>query len=247
MIELLGLGVPRARGAGWLLHRVCARVDARALTVVVSRDAGERLALLDAVAGRLLPDEGRVYIGRTPITRDTRGRLRNLVADADLSLPLMPSRSLLWNTLAGRSPGTRALLGFLRLPRPRERAAALAALTRLHLGERARWPVSRLGAEERARVIVARELARRPEYVVVREVDAGLGPGESGALLTALRGLAHADGVGVLASASSWSLARAHADRVLALTEGLLVFAGGPTLGSDAALARHLGPSGPQE
>jgi hypothetical protein len=56
VIEVLGVGVPR-QGRGWLLRRVCATLEAGELTVVTSRDPDERRALLDTVAGRLIPGE----------------------------------------------------------------------------------------------------------------------------------------------------------------------------------------------
>jgi hypothetical protein len=59
MIELVGVGIPRPDGTGWLLHRVCARFGSAELTIVVSRDPAERLALLDAVAGRRAPSSLR--------------------------------------------------------------------------------------------------------------------------------------------------------------------------------------------
>ena len=241
MIELLGIGVPRARGEGWLLHRVCAQIESGELTMVVSRDPAERLALLDAVAGRRLPDEGRVYIGRVPITRETNAWLQARVAEADLSLSFVESRSVLWNTLAARGPGLRALLGFLRLPRPRERQAALRALARVGLRERASETVARLDREGRARLVIARELARQPEHLIAREVDAGLDVRDSGRLLTTLGTLAHSERVGILASAASWTLARAHADRVLGIAEGLLVYDGQPIALADQVIARRLG------
>jgi phosphonate transport system ATP-binding protein len=228
MIELLGVGVPRPAGQGWLLHRVCAQIESGALTTIVSRDAAERLALLDVMTGRRLPDEGRVYIGRVPITRETNGRLRARVADADLTLPLVPARTVLWNALAARRPGVPAILGFLRLPLPGERRAALEALTRLGLREQAREPVSRLDAERRARLVIARELARRPDHLIVREVDAVLAVRKAGALLAALRALAEVEHMAVVASGESLALARAHAHRIIGLAEGLLVYDGPP-------------------
>ena len=55
MIELLGVGVPRARGGGWLLHGVCATLEAGDLTLVLSTDPAEGAVLLDAITGRRVP------------------------------------------------------------------------------------------------------------------------------------------------------------------------------------------------
>src|SRR2546422_1052409 len=80
MIELLGVGAPR-EGGGWMLHRVCAQFRRGDVTLVVSRLPEERDALLDAVAARIVPEEGRVWVGRVPVSRDTVRRIRGLVAE----------------------------------------------------------------------------------------------------------------------------------------------------------------------
>jgi phosphonate transport system ATP-binding protein len=242
VIELLGVGVPRPDGRGWLLHRVCTQLGSRDLTAVVSRDPAERLALLDAVTGRRLPDEGRVYIGRAPVTRENSARLRARVGDADPAVAPAESRSVLWNALAARHPGRRALLGFWRFPRRAEREAAVTALDRVGLRAEAAQPAGRLSREARVRLAIARELARRPEHMVVREVDAGLDPGETERVLALLAGIARAERVGIVASVESWLLARNHAHAIAALVGGLLVFDGPPSALTDDLIARRLGP-----
>src|SRR5262245_2520905 len=174
MIELAGVGVPRPAGAGWLPHRVCTRFESRELTIAVSRNPAERRALLDAVVGRLLPTEGRISVGGVPIGGDRRARPHTRLGDADLAQPLAEGRSVLWNALAARRPGLRAMLGFARFPRPRERQATLAALERVGLRGETGVLAGRLSAEGRARLLIARELARWPLHLVVREVDAQL-------------------------------------------------------------------------
>jgi ABC-type phosphate/phosphonate transport system ATPase subunit len=228
VIELLGVGVPRAEG-GWLLHRVCTQLDPGAVTLVISRDARERLALLDAIGGVLVPEEGRVYVSRLPVSRDSGGRLRSVLAELDLGLRLAEHRTVLWNTLARRGPGVGALLGFLRFPREPERRAALRALERVDLAGHAGRPVAELGPEDRARLLLARELARYPEYLLVREIDAVLGADGSERLMDLLRNLARAARLCVVASVASMELALAAADRVVVLAEGLLVFDGPPS------------------
>ena len=241
MIELLGLGVRRDGGNGWLLHRVCTQLGSGELVAVVSRDPAERRALLDAVAGRRQPDEGRVYVGRVPITRETVGKLRARVGDADLTLALEESRSVLWNVLAGRRPGVRALLGLFRLPRRDQRQAALAALGRADLVAPPSERVSQLDGEARARLVIARELARHPEYLAVHDLDLHLGGGRPERLLETLGLLAHGERLGVLASLDSWALARVYADRIIALAGGLLVFDGPPASLTGDLVSRRLG------
>ena len=229
MVELLGVGVPRDDG-GWLLHRVCARIASGTVTVVVSQRQEERLALLDAVAGRRIPEEGGVWVAGMPVMADNLRRLRARVGEVDLGLPLVEGRSVLWNTLAAAHPGLRILQGLFHLPRPRERQAARRALAALGFDDSIHDPVSNVPHEGRARLVTARELLRRPEWLVIREVDTVLGLADAEAFLGRLRRLVRAERVSVVASAAGPAVARGVADRVMAIAEGLLVFDGPPDL-----------------
>jgi ABC-type phosphate/phosphonate transport system ATPase subunit len=220
VIELLGIGLA-GQGGQWLLHRVCARLEPGALTTVVARTPAERGAFLDAVAGRCIPREGRVWIGPMPLMRETAGRIRARVADVGADMRFAASRSILWNTLV--TPG-RPLTGLLRLPRRAEREAALRALDGVGLGIAARQSMSTLGAAPRLLVGVARAVASRAKAIVLRDVDTALGADDAGAVLALARGVGHLHRIVVVASLASPQLARAHGDRMIVLGEGAIVF-----------------------
>ncbi len=239
MIELLGVGVP-AEDGGWLLHRVCARWSRGQIIAVVSESAAERLALVDTVAGCRVPTEGRAWLGGVPLAPDTVTHVRAQVGDIDLYVEFVERRSLLWNTLAGERPGLRALAGLLRFPRASERDAAMRALASVGLDGIANEPVARLDREERARLAVARALRRRPERLVVREVDVALGVPDAERLLELVRGLVRADRLTVVLSAASLALARRFADRVVVLADGLLVLDAAPSAFTEDEIAWRL-------
>ena len=224
MIELLGAGVPRRNG-GWLLHRVCATLEAGELTTVVSTDPDERRAVLDIIAGRYVPDEGRVWISRVPLMPTSTSRVRRLCGDVDPGATLVERRSLFWNAIAPAS-GPRALGRLLRLPRRREREAVLAALERVGLRGRADEPVGALSSFDRMRFLLARALARQPRNLVVRDPDTAVAPGDVGGLLALLRLVARSDRLAVIVSLADDAAGRTFADRVLVLREGLLAFHG---------------------
>ena len=228
MIELLGVGAPRA-GGGWRLHRVCASFRRGEVTLVVSHLPEERDALLDAVGARIVPDEGRVWISHVPVSRDTVRRIRGMVVEADIHSRPVEHRSLLWNVLVAGKSGHHALHGLLRLPRKSERLAARRALERVGLGGRELETGSALGAVDRARLALARALVLTPEVLVVREVDRGFDTGDGGILRALLRSLAHRERLAVLASAAAPSGALGFADRLVAIADGLLVFDGAPS------------------
>src|SRR3989442_1970183 len=132
MVELLGVGASRKDG-GWTLHRICASFRRGEVTLVVSRMPEERDALLDAVAARILPEEGRVWVAHIPVSRDTVRRIRSVVAEVDVYARPVEHRSLLWNVLVAGKSVHRALHGLLRLPRKSKRLAARGTLDRFCL------------------------------------------------------------------------------------------------------------------
>jgi phosphonate transport system ATP-binding protein len=237
MIELLGVGVPGA-GGQWLLHRVCARIDHGVLTAVLARTPAQSAAFLDAVAGNLVPVEGRVWVSRRPLMRETAARIRALAADAGRVSAYSSRRSVLWNTLV---TGGHALAGLLRFPRRAGRRAALQALERVGLADRARHPMAALTPGERLRVALARARCSNAAIVVLRDVDTVAAPEEIPALLRLAREAARTERSAVIVSLASPALARAHADRVIALADGLVVFDGPARELTDDQARRPLG------
>jgi len=217
MIELLGIGLADRDGR-WLLRRVCARLEVGDLTAIVSGRAVERDALIDVIAGRRIPVEGRAWINRLPLMRETAGRVRSLVAEAGPGVALAERRSVLWNALVGPGP---SIADFLRLPRRSERAAALIALDAVGLRSRVRDSVPALTPSECARLTLARALVRGARCVVLRDVDVVLPPADAHDVLRLVARIAASRRMVAVASLASVSLARRHADRVVELTDPL--------------------------
>src|SRR5262249_61285572 len=128
----------------------------------------------------------------------------------------------IWNAVA-RS-GLGGLGQLWRFPRARDRHAAFRALGRVGLEARAGEPTEGFDPLARARLAVARALWRDPEYLVVHEPASVLDAAAMDALLALLRGLVRADRLGVLVSGAPEDPLLAGADRVLLLSQGLLVF-----------------------
>jgi phosphonate transport system ATP-binding protein len=240
MIELLGVGAPKA-GGGWRLHRVCATFGRGEVTLVVSHLPEERDALLDAVVARLLPQEGRVWVAHVPVSRDTIRRIRGMVAEVDLRSRPVEHRSLLWNALVAGKSTQRALHGLMRLPRKSERLAARRALERVGLGGRELETGSGLGAVDRARLALASALVSAPDVLMAREIDRGFDGAEAQSLRAVLQSLARRERFAVLASASAPAGAIGFADRLVAIADGLLVFDGSPADFSGQRVAWRFG------
>ena len=219
MIELLGVGVQDERKA-WRVRKACARFDCGTLSAVVAGSPADGGALLDALSGRRIPEEGRVWVTRVPLMRETRGRIRALVSEATATAVFVPHRSVLWNTCVTR--GT-VLAGLLRLPHRAQEQAALSALAAVGLARRAGDPLVALPPGDRLRVAVARTLVRRPAALVLRGVDAALGPDDAASLLGLLGRLVRSHRLIGIVSLASIELARTHADRVLVVAASGLI------------------------
>jgi len=224
-----------------MLHRVCAQFRRGEVTLVVSRLPEERDALLDAVAARIVPEEGRVWVGRVPVSRDTVRRIRGLVAEVDVRARPVEHRSLLWNVLVAGKSGHRALHGLLRLPRKSERQAARRALERVGLGGREVETASGLGSVDQARLALAGALVKMPEALVVREIDRGFDGSEAAVVRGLLQSLARRERLVILASAATPAAASGFADRLVAIADGLLVFDGPPADFSGERVAWRFG------
>ncbi len=225
VLELLGIGVPRSDG-GWLLHRVCARLEGPGLVVVVWARPEERLALLDAIAGRMIPSEGRVWVDGVPSMRSTRGRIGELVGSVELPALLVRHRSVLWNVLAYRATRLRPVGSLLHVPRLARREAAMHALERVGLDGRLHEPASSVDLETAARVALARALMPGPRHLVIREPDHALGVADLECFLAPVAALGRLERLTALVSLSRPDAANCVASRVLAPADGLLVFDG---------------------
>jgi ABC-type phosphate/phosphonate transport system ATPase subunit len=218
MIELLGVGVKGERG-GWLVQRLCARLERGTVTAVAGSPA-ERAAVLDAVAGRRIPEEGRVWISRVPVMRETRRRVRALVHEVESGATFVTHRSVIWNALL---PRRIRMAAFLRVPRRVEREAVARALEAVGLGRRLRDPVVALSPPDRVALAVARAIVRRPAVLVLWEIDAALGPDDAASVLQMLRRVAGPQRLTVIASLRSIAVARTNVDRALVVSDGHLV------------------------
>ncbi len=133
--------------------------------------------------------------------------------------------------------------------------AALRLLTALGVGGRAGALPRQLSGGEAQRVAIARALAPDPALLLMDEPTAALDPARRGSLGRTLRRLTADDGGrGLLIATHDAEFARAHADRVAVLAEGVVVEAGSAAEVLDrpghpatrALLAGHEGLATPQ-
>lgn len=209
-------GAPVLAGASATFARgeVCA---------IVGPNGVGKSTLLACLAGLRRPEAGAVTLEGDAITAlSHRERARRIGF-----LPQVPE--IAWavdvETLVGL--GRTPFIGARGLGAD-DRAAAAEAMAATDVTGLAGRIVETLSGGERARVLIARVLAGRPNWILADEPMAGLDPRHALDTADLLRRLAHEEGRGVVLTLHDLSLALRMADKVVVLTDGAVIAAGAP-------------------
>lgn len=228
-------GVAYAVGRGGNAVRLLDAVDAAfprgRFTALLGPNGAGKSTLLRVATGLARPAAGRVTYGGRPLDAfapaelaRTRGVLSQQVT---VAFPLTAAEVV----LLGRAPH------YARVPGPRDRAAADAALARVGLAARAAQAYATLSGGERQKVQLARVLAQLTDGAGARHVEgalrvlfldeptASLDVHDQLAVLDIARAFADAGGV-VVAVLHDLNLALRYADGVVLLERGRVAYDG---------------------
>ena len=111
---------------------------------------------------------------------------------------------------------------------PEDVSATFALLDRVGLNGYQDTRADALSGGQRQRVGIARALMQRPELLLVDEPTASLDPKTARQIMRLLVELAHERGTPALINIHDVALAQAHADRIVGLSGGVVVFDGPP-------------------
>jgi lipoprotein-releasing system ATP-binding protein len=188
-------------------------------TVALLGPSGAGKSTLLHIAGLLeKPDAGSVMIGGTDCVAlgdNERTRIRRMEVGFVYQFHhLLPEFSALENVM----------LPQLVLGRPKEdaRARAKALLNPLGLAERCEHRPAELSGGEQQRVAIARAVANKPRILLADEPTGNLDPHTADKVFDEMIRLVRDEGVAAVIATHNLDLA-ARMDRVLRLTEGLLV------------------------
>jgi phosphonate transport system ATP-binding protein len=204
---------------------------------VIGPSGAGKTTLLRCITGFVRPRGGVLRVCGVDVTR-ARGRalreLRRRVATVHQAYHLVERASAFDNALMGRLGAVPTLPSLLGWFPESDRRLTFSTLAELGLAERALQRVDTLSGGERQRVAVARALVQQPTLVLADEPAASLDVSLTRQVLETLRALNRDRGVTVIVNLHDLGLARTHADRILALRAGRLVFDGLPERLGDA-------------
>lgn len=208
--------------------------------VILGSSGAGKSTLLRMANGLVEPSQGSIRFAGQAVTRRNLAQIRPRIGMIHQQFNLVARATVAANVLAGALPGLplwRSLLGLYPAALQAQACALLEAvgLRPEHLMRRA----SALSGGQQQRVGIARAFMLAPPLVLADEPVASLDPQASHDVLELLRAQARQRDTTVLCSLHQVDLARAFADRIVALRDGVLVF-DGPPAAFDAATAQAL-------
>ncbi|MEZ5851654.1 MAG: ABC transporter ATP-binding protein [Hyphomicrobiaceae bacterium] len=203
-------------------------VDAGEIVALIGPNGAGKTTTFNLINGQLRPDAGRVRLRTADVTGLPPRRLAHLgiartfqITATFLSMTALENVSV---ALAARERWSLAALVDGRLNRDR----ALALLGEVGMAAAAERPCSMLAYGDLKRVELAMALAAAPRLLLMDEPTAGMAPKERGQLMRLVAGIARERRTAVLFTEHDMDVVFAHADRILVMSQGVLIADGRP-------------------
>lgn len=198
---------------------------------IIGLSGSGKSTLLRCINRLIDPTEGQVIWNNIDVTAANDEELRQIrrrIGMVFQQFNLVRRSKVITNVLCGRLGYINPVYSFLNYFPAQDREDALANLDRVGIKDQAYKRASALSGGQQQRVGIARALMQNPELMLADEPVASLDPATSHSVMKYLELLNKEDGITVLCSLHFLSLARAYADRVIALKDGVLQFDGLP-------------------
>ncbi len=199
---------------------------------IIGLSGSGKSTLLRCINRLIDPTEGRVIwddLDVTAATDDELRQIRRRIGMIFQQFNLVKRSSVMTNVLSGRLGYINPVYSLINYVPRAEKARAIAALERVGIADKAGNRASALSGGQQQRVGIARALMQEPELMLADEPVASLDPATSHSVMKYLVQLNKDLGITVLCSLHFLSLARAYADRVIALKDGKIEFDGLPS------------------
>ena len=221
-------GIRKRFGPLEVLKGVGLRLRRSELVAVLGANGCGKSTLLRCAVRLVDPDAGRsVLLGQdlADLTGRELRRARREAAMIFQQIALVKRRTALDNVCCGalgRIPLVRSLSPAAFPHEVRERGAI--ALQRVGMLDKAWQPAGTLSGGQAQRVAIARAYCQQASVILADEPVSALDPHAAEEVMTLLADVAHSDGLGVLAVLHQPDRALRHADRVIGMKLGEVVF-----------------------
>jgi phosphonate transport system ATP-binding protein len=205
--------------------------------VIIGLSGSGKSTLLRCVNRLIEPTAGRVIWNDVDITAASQEELRPIRRRIGMIFQhfnLVRRSKVITNVLAGRLGYANPIFSLFNHFSKADVDLALQNLERVGIAEQAYKRADELSGGQQQRVGIARALMQNPELMLVDEPVSALDPATSHTIMRYLEELNKNDGMTIVCSLHFLSLARAYADRIIALKDGRIVFDGPPEQIDDA-------------
>lgn len=195
------------------------------LVALVGPSGAGKSTLLNSIA-RLVPlESGEMLIDGQNTSSYKKGKdFAKKVGVIRQQFDLIGPLAVIHNVLAGKLAEWGTVKSLISLLVPQEKDAALKALERVGLADKAYEITSTLSGGEQQRVALARLLVQKPEIILADEPVASLDPARADDVLSMLTKIVSEDNQTLIASLHSVEYARKYFDRIISLKNGAIFF-----------------------
>ncbi len=224
VLALSGVSVTYPGGVTALKHTDLA-IKRGELTVLLGPSGAGKSTLLRSMNLLIRPTSGQVRIptGEDLATQRALRHHRKQTAMIFQHHQLILRHTALRNVLIGRLGYHGFWRSVMPLSREDERIA-LAALEHVGLLDKALTRTDNLSGGMQQRVGIARALAQQPTLILADEPVASLDPASAQSIMRLLKKVCHENGITLVASLHQVDLALEHADRIVGLAHGSVIF-----------------------
>lgn len=226
------------------LRGVSLSVDEPQVVAIIGPSGAGKSTLIRCVNRLVEPTSGSIMLDDTNITTLGRRELRRARRRMGMIFQeynLVERLTVMENLLSGRLGYVSFWRTFRRHYPPDDIRAAYELLDRVGLQGYQNTRADALSGGQRQRVGIGRALMQRPDLLLVDEPTASLDPKTSRQIMRIIVELAHERNTPTLLNIHDVPLAQAHADRIVGLAAGEIVFDGKPDALNESVLTEIYG------
>lgn len=211
------------------LRDVSLSVEAGEFVVVLGKSGSGKSTLLRCINRLVEPTSGRIFLNGEEITGASSGKLRQLRQKIGMVFQqynLVSRCSVQTNVLTGKLASVSTPASAFNLFAQTDIEKARQVLNRLGIADKEYDRADKLSGGQQQRVGLARALMQDPQLILADEPVSSLDPGTSKQIMDLLAEFNKKDGVAVICNLHLPSLAREYGSRIIALSEGRIVYDG---------------------
>ncbi len=224
-------GVSRRFGQKTAVGNVNLSIAEGEMVGVIGSSGAGKSTLLRMINRLIDVSDGEIAFDGLAVSGLKGQALRNWQRDCAMifqQFNLVPRLDVLTNVMLGRLNRRNTFASLIKHFSEDEQLMALEALERLGIAQTAIQRAGTLSGGQQQRVAIARALVQSPKVILADEPIASLDPKNAQVVMESLRTINEDDGITVITNLHTLDTARNYCERIIGMSQGKVVFDGGP-------------------